>query len=66
VLPEAFSSAAPSKISGSSSSADDINNVGISPESEGASDTVLLEAAAGVELGGEPGEGSGPESSSTP
>jgi len=66
VLPEAFSSAAPSKISGSSSSADDINNVGISPESEGASDTDLLEAAVGVELGGEPGEGSVPESSRTP
>jgi len=64
VLPEAFSSAAPSKISGSSSSADDINNVGISPESEGASD--LLEAAVDVELGGEPGEGSVPESSRTP
>jgi hypothetical protein len=62
---DAFSSEAPSSISGSINSADDNNNVGISPESEGAFGIDVLEGGGG-ELGGEAGEASVCESSSTP
>jgi hypothetical protein len=63
---DALSSGAPSSTSGSSNSADDNNNVGISPESEGAPGIDVLGAVGGVEVGGEAGEGSVPEPSSTP
>jgi hypothetical protein len=63
--PDAFNAGAPSSTSGSSSSADDSNNVGIRPESEGASGTDLLDVGGG-EPGAEPGKGSVPESSSAP
>ncbi|MDB6160619.1 MAG: hypothetical protein JWO04_4325 [Gammaproteobacteria bacterium] len=61
----AFGSEAPSSTSGSSSSADANNSVGISPESAGACGTGGLEAGEVVEIDGA-ADASGPKSRSAP